>query len=408
MPFGSPIHGLRRIKAVLKAGSAGLSMRRSGRVRAVAWVFAACALGAVLWVGGGVLVQAATTTLSSGTTTLSADALESNANDIVVDSGARLELNVTRSVNPTTTFTISGAGTVVKLGTETYGLGDHSNHVYFSLSAGGLLDIQAGRVMNNWGSATLSHFRNNQGSVRIAAGGTLDLWGEYAQMDALSGAGFLQSTYPYVTTHDLTLGVAGGSGVFSGVIRDKDPTLFTTGATLYLPLTVTKSGSGTQVFSGTNTYTGGTTVTAGSLMLAGGADRLYTGGAITASGGVLDLGGYSQSTSGNITLSGGTIQNGTLRTTGSAFELQRGTVSAILAAQGPMETNLKALLSFEGNLADGSSVGTHSGTWVGSSSFTSAVPSGVGAGGSGAYFDGATRVTLAGGDLRRRPALAAA
>ncbi|RFC43194.1 MAG: Autotransporter-associated beta strand repeat-containing protein, partial [Verrucomicrobia bacterium] len=82
---------------------------------------------------------------------------------------------------------------------------------------------------------------------------------------------------------------------------------------------------------GENRYTGGTTVRAGSLELFGGDNRLSPSGAITGAGGILDLGGNSQSTIGTITFSGGTVQNGTLKALGNAFDAQAGSVSAVLA-----------------------------------------------------------------------------
>ncbi|NBV34904.1 MAG: hypothetical protein EBR81_14230, partial [Proteobacteria bacterium] len=92
-----------------------------------------------------------------------------------------------------------------------------------------------------------------------------------------------------------------------------------------------KSGGGALTLSGVNSYTGGTTVTVGSLLLSGGNERLSTSGAITTSGGVLDLGGNIQTTLGTVTFAGGVIQNGTLTATGTAYVAQSGTLSAILA-----------------------------------------------------------------------------
>ena len=51
------------------------------------------------------------------------------------------------------------------------------------------------------------------------------------------------------------------------------------------------------------------------------------------SGGVLDLGGTAQTQNGGLTLTSGTIQSGTLSSTGT-FGLQSGTVSAPLAGTG--------------------------------------------------------------------------
>src|SRR5262249_40194033 len=54
------------------------------------------------------------------------------------------------------------------------------------------------------------------------------------------------------------------------------------------------------------------------------------GGTTTGSGGTLDLGATAQTQNGGVTLTGGTIQNGTLASSGG-FALQSGTVSAVLA-----------------------------------------------------------------------------
>ncbi|NBV35519.1 MAG: hypothetical protein EBR81_17455, partial [Proteobacteria bacterium] len=55
-----------------------------------------------------------------------------------------------------------------------------------------------------------------------------------------------------------------------------------------------KDGAGALSLSGVNSYTGGTILNAGSLVLSGGDDRLSTSGSIATTGGVLDLGGNSQ------------------------------------------------------------------------------------------------------------------
>jgi autotransporter-associated beta strand protein len=91
-----------------------------------------------------------------------------------------------------------------------------------------------------------------------------------------------------------------------------------------------KSGAGTLVLMGANNYSGGTTVSAGTLYLADAYDLLSTSGAITVTGGVLDFGGYGQTTSGDVSIQSGTIQGGTITKSGSAYEGQAGTVSASL------------------------------------------------------------------------------
>ncbi|MEI7775767.1 MAG: autotransporter-associated beta strand repeat-containing protein, partial [Verrucomicrobiota bacterium] len=355
--------------------------------------------------GGGTATLSASNTYSGSTTVnggnlkLTDNAVLALKNSVVVNSGASFEVSLSNASTVASSYTISGAGTVVKSGSGKWTVGANGLHVNFNLSSGGLIDIQAGTIQANYNGTS---FGSNQGSVNIASGSILDFYAENGQMDALNGAGILQNGYAG-GSHNVTLGVAGSSGVFSGVIKDGNSTA----------LVLTKSGSGTQVLSGTNTYTGtttisagslvlgaggttgslstssalvdnamigfnrsntitqgsefasmisgsgalvqlgsgtlvlnainsytgGTTVSAGSLMLVGGNNRLSTSGSIFAAGGVLDLGGYSQSTSGAISISGGIVQNGALTASSGPFELQSGTVSAVLAGtQGLLKT----------------------------------------------------------------------
>lgn len=92
-----------------------------------------------------------------------------------------------------------------------------------------------------------------------------------------------------------------------------------------------KAGAGTLTLTGTSSYSGGTRITDGSLLLGGANDRLPTAGSISITGGVFDLGGFSQTTSGTIFIDGGVIQNGTLSATGKDFQAGSGTIAASLA-----------------------------------------------------------------------------
>ena len=120
---------------------------------------------------------------------------------------------------------------------------------------------------------------------------------------------------------------------------------------------LTKVGSGTLTLTGSNTYTGTTTITAGQLTLSTAANRLATTAPITITGGVLDFNNFGQTTSGAISFQGGTVQSGTLTSTGGAFDGQAGTVSAILAGSVGLTKTTSGVLTLSGTAAN-----TYSGT----------------------------------------------
>jgi fibronectin-binding autotransporter adhesin len=97
---------------------------------------------------------------------------------------------------------------------------------------------------------------------------------------------------------------------------------------------VDKTTAGTVTLSGANTYTGVTVVGGGALDITGAGTLGVPSGSLSMTGGVLDLGGTTQFQNGGVTLTGGTIQNGTLQSN-SGFLLQSATVSAVLAGGVP-------------------------------------------------------------------------
>ncbi len=96
---------------------------------------------------------------------------------------------------------------------------------------------------------------------------------------------------------------------------------------------VIKTTDGTVTLTGANTYTGGTYVQAGTLKLSGAGTLGAASGTLSVSGGTLDLGATTQTQNGGVWLTGGTIQNGTLASSGT-FAMQAGTVDAVLAGAG--------------------------------------------------------------------------
>jgi uncharacterized protein with beta-barrel porin domain len=132
----------------------------------------------------------------------------------------------------------------------------------------------------------------------------------------------------------LTLNGTSGAQLFGNIDVETGSVMFNQSTSQALSNVITGTGAiiqnglGTLTLFGANTYFGGTTVSAGTLKVSGAGTLGATNGTLGISGGTLDLGGTAQTT-GPLTLTGGTIQNGTL--TSSAFGVQAGTISADLA-----------------------------------------------------------------------------
>ena len=147
--------------------------------------------------------------------------------------------------------------------------------IYVNLFPGGVFDVEGGAVRFGYGSGQTS-WNNNQGSLNIAAGATVDLW-DYVtypvRVDLLTGGGTLTETF--TSGANLTMGVANGSGTFTGTISGG--------------LSLTKTGSGVETLNGSLGYSGPTTVNGGQLVITGtaaniGAVSIANGGELTFSG----------------------------------------------------------------------------------------------------------------------------
>ena len=175
----------------------------------------------------------------------------------VTTNNATIELTTSGSFSfQGTAPTFCGTGTVIKTGPDTIYLGyvfqPGDGGATFRMGTNGWIDIEAGTLQNLNRSGI---WTNNQASLKIATGAVLQMDANSVWVDALTGGGTInEGATPQPQT--LTVGVAGGSGVFSGVVQN-------TGS----PLTFVKVGSGTQTLSGANTYGGGTIVSNGTLLI---------------------------------------------------------------------------------------------------------------------------------------------
>ena len=153
--------------------------------------------------------------------------------------------------------TITGNGVFLKTGGGCLSMAGGtlgSGSVNFAMS-GGTIDIEGGNLRN--GGNAVVNWTNNKASMTIGSAGTLQVWGgQPITIDALNGTGVMDAVYGGPV--DFTLGVNNGSGTWSGTI---------TSQYLNVVNSLTKVGTGTQVFASGNTYTGPTTVNGGVLRL---------------------------------------------------------------------------------------------------------------------------------------------
>ena len=213
--------------------------------------------------------QSGNITVSQGTL-LYVDEAPNSSTSLSIASGATLELDVSTSpfagdganvtLGPSGDVTVSGNGTFLKTGAGILALNGSSfgHDVIFDLGVGSVIDVEGGTLRN--GGFGGGDWTNNMASLTIASGATFDTWdGNAVTVDALNGSGTLTHT-SHGGLQIVTLGIAGGSGTFSGIISDGE------GA---YTLGITKVGAGTEIFAGTGAYSGATSINSGTLQFAG-------------------------------------------------------------------------------------------------------------------------------------------
>ena len=209
------------------------------------------------------------TTVNQGTLKF-IDIVPNSSGSISITSGGTLQFDISTDPGPVSPgesanvafgaaggTTMTGDGAFVKSGAGVLALdGQSGGHgVTFNLT-GGMIDIQGGTLKNGGWDGGI--WTGNKAAMHIAGGATFDLWGgQSVIIDALTGDGTVDMTEEGVwRTRNLTVGINGGSGVFSGVVRNSNGNI----------LGLTKVGAGEQTLAGTNSYGGDTTVSNGVLI----------------------------------------------------------------------------------------------------------------------------------------------
>ncbi len=193
---------------------------------------------------------------------------------------------------------ISGNANLTKTGGGTLRLSNPGNsYIGATTISNGFLQLGASEVIPNASDVTVN--------------GTFDLAGFTETVGSLSGTGNINVP----SASQLIVGSNNTSTSFSGQIIGLGG--------------LTKIGTGTLTISGPNSYSGGTTIYGGALQL-GSSAALSASTVLTVNGGVMYLGGFNPSI-GGVTLINGLITGGGSLTSATAFDLQSGTVSAVLA-----------------------------------------------------------------------------
>ena len=290
----------------------------------------------------------------------------------IISGSGGITLNGTGRIQLSSSNSFTG-GVVINAGTLRFG-GDNvisaSNNVTinggtleadtigrpFTIS---LLTLASGNVSQNTLTATNGYILQNGSVSAILAGtgaltkngsGTVTLSGNNTISGAttvsdgtlvLSGNGTLGTSTISLTGGTLDLGGKSLTNTFSsltggtlanGTLTNNGGNYALQNGTVSAVLAgtngLTKTGSGTTTLTGSNSYSGATTIAGGTLLLSG-TGTLGTS-AISISSGTLDLGGKSlTNTLGSLT--GGALSNGTLTNNAGNYDLQNGSVSAVLA-----------------------------------------------------------------------------
>src|SRR5262245_12667581 len=235
--------------------------------------------------------------------------------------GGTLTLNATG--NGTQSGVISGNTSVTMSGAGTFTLSSTNTYTGVTTINAGVLSVA---TIGNGGSAgNLGQATSAAGNL-VLSGGTL----QYTGATASTNRAFTLTAGPTssidVTTNTLTSSGAGAN---------------TTGS-------LTKIGAGTLTLSGANAYTGTTNVNAGTLAL-GANNVLASSSTVVVNGGTFSIANRTNTVAG-VQLASGSITGTTgVLTSTTAYDVQSGTVSAILAGGVGLNKTTSGTVTLSGN-----------------------------------------------------------
>ncbi|MEI6107132.1 MAG: autotransporter-associated beta strand repeat-containing protein [Opitutae bacterium] len=309
--------------------------------------------GTGTWLLSGANTYTGKTIINNGVLAITAETgLGANPGASVAD---QLTLNGGTLRTQTAAVTINDANREISIGA---GGGTFDTVTDLTIASTNIISGSGALNKTGAGNLTLQSVSSYSGNLTVSSGTVT-----YGVSNALSTGGVTVSggTLAMGTFSDtvgavsLTSGsITGSTGVLTGTSYDMQSgsvTAILGGAGVAL----TKTTAGTVTLSGANTYTGLTTVNAGTL--AYGASNVLSTGAVTVDGGtaVLDLGLNQSDSVGTVTLAnGGSITGSgtsTLTSTGS-FEMQSGSVTAILAGNVALNKTTTGTVTLSGTSAN--------------------------------------------------------
>jgi autotransporter-associated beta strand protein len=294
--------------------------------------------------GNGTLILSGANTIA-GTTLVSAGTLQYGADNVIATGAVTVDggtldiagysdtvgvVTLTSGTITGTTGTLTGTSYAVQSGTVSAILGGavamiKSGSGAVTLSRAntftGGVTLNAGTLnINNNGALGPGTLTISGGTIDNTSGGDITISNVIAWNANFSFTGtnnLIQQTGAVTMNNDRIVTVNGGNLTINGIIGP---------ASAY---NLTKAGGGTLILGGANIYTGTTIISAGTLQY--GASNVISTGGITISGGILDIGIYTD-TVGTVTLASGTITgtSGVLTSTVD-YDVRSGTISAILA-----------------------------------------------------------------------------
>ena len=209
----------------------------------------------------------------------------------VVASGATLEYSSAAGVSQAP-ISVTGAGTIRKSGAGNLLFNAGTSTI--ALGAGGLIDVQGGKITFGNYDAQNCSTAGNLADLNIAASATFDGYSANVAVDKLTGVGTYQAGY--FGPRSLTVGANGGSSTFSGTIKGN-------GVDGNSQTQLVKRGNGTLTLTGTVSARGslggssvevrGGTIASPSTLTLSPTDPLsvtgYTGGRVYVSASTTDV-----------------------------------------------------------------------------------------------------------------------